>query len=46
MDLAWQASVLLRAAGLPALADECVDEWLFDVDGVLAEIEREMRRDL
>jgi hypothetical protein len=41
--LAWEAGELLRAAGLPEIADRCDDPWGADVADVLSEVEREMR---
>ena len=43
--LAWEAGELLRAAGLPDMAERCGDEWGCDVSDILAEVEWEMCRD-
>ncbi len=41
-DYCWQASEYLRLAGLPALADECADEFGCDTAAVLKAIDREL----
>lgn len=43
-EYADQAAELLRAAGLHDLADECADEFGFDVAAVVKEIDRELER--
>jgi len=42
MDYCWQAAGFLRLAGLPALADECSDEFGCDVAAVVKAIDREL----